>query len=240
MAEISMNVAANALRTMTTIASPAKEASSVSKTVTKKKVTAEQTKKQERVQEDNIERDIVAVSKDGDTVAVSKESVVDVQKTSETKELRENEKDTRADVAENEKRPIEMIEAPEIQPIEAPEITVVPTTFTGISDQRMEQLYEDGTISRSDYDTEMAAREATRKARIEAVEYYQDDAAETRTQMNRVEREDIMLERAFEGTGQGYTPEIRADVVTSLQQQGVETARRNEEDKRAWDYQFLA
>jgi hypothetical protein len=49
-----------------------------------------------------------------------------------------------------------------------------------------------------------------------------------------------MLERAFEGTEQGYTPEIRADVVTSLQQQGVETARRNEEDKRAWDYQFLA
>ena len=86
MAEISMNVAANALRTMTTIASPAKEASSVSKTVTKKKVTAEQTKKQERVQEDNIERDIVAVSKDGDTVAVSKESVVDVQKTNEVKE----------------------------------------------------------------------------------------------------------------------------------------------------------
>ena len=234
MAEI-MNVTANALRAMTTMASPTKEASSVSKTVTKKKVTAEQTKKQERVSEDNIERDIVAVSKDGDTVAVSKESVVDVQKTSEQmdNENREREMDT-------EKRPIEMIEAPEIQPIEALEIDVVPTTFTGISDQRVEQMYQDGMISRYDYDKEMTARETAREARIEAVEYYQDDAAKTRTELGRVEREDIMLERAFDDEDTGYTPEIRADVVDSLQQKSAESTRRNEEDQRLWDYQFLA
>ena len=83
MAEIHMNVAANLPQLNNATASLKKETSSVSKPVAKQvKPATEEEKAQpakkellkERVQEDNIERDIVAVSTDGDTVAVSKDS----------------------------------------------------------------------------------------------------------------------------------------------------------------------
>ena len=147
MADMNFKIASNAPSAVTTVASPKVETSSVSKRTATKAPTDEQVTKQERVQEDNIERDIVAVSKDGDTVAVSKDSVADA------KEIKTE--DDRENVAYEETEPMEQIEAPELHPIEAPKIDETIDSYKGVSDERMEQMLAEGEIAQYDYKTDI-------------------------------------------------------------------------------------
>ena len=238
MAEIQLNVAANMPRPSIAPASPKKEASSVSKPVARKKTPSEQVKTQERVQEDNIERDIVAVSKDGDTVAVSKEGEIDAR--TQSKDAIETTEETRTSVDTDDERDVEYIEAPELKPIEAPEIEPNITSFEGISDQRMEQMYVDDQISQYQYDTEMAARKAEREAAREAMEEVQQAAARARSAMERVEEEDIMVENiSMEDGNERFSPKIRAEALENLQDPKISEARRAEEEGKLRNYQLV-
>lgn len=241
MAEIQLNIASNVLKPAKPVVSPKKETSSVSKVATEETLEVQQTK-QERLAEDQIERDIVAVSKDGDTVAVSKERNADAtESNTETPGRMEEEREYLEE--EQQKPPVELetIEAPELKPMEAPKIEVEMTTYSGVSDERMEQMLVEGKISQHEYDAEMKAREAKRDAEIQELAQEQRQAAAYRSARERVEQEDIMLENAFGDEGNDrISPEIRSDAVTKLQERTNENARRSEEEGRLWDYQFLA
>lgn len=232
MADMNFKIASNAPSAVTTVASPKVETSSVSKRTATKAPTDEQVTKQERVQEDNIERDIVAVSKDGDTVAVSKDSVADA------KEIKTE--DDREDVAYEEAEPMEQIEAPELHPIEAPKIDETIDSYKGVSDERMEQMLAEGEISQYDYDIEMEAREAERKKAAQEEAENQRMAATERLELAHVEEEHMMVKNiSLDDGNDRFPPKVRAEALENLQDPRAAELRRAEEDAKMADYQLV-
>ena len=115
------------------------------------------------------------------------------------------------------------------------------SNFAGISDDRLEQMYLRGEISRYDYETEIESREAEREQRAE-------DSGAFSDQMNTIERvgrkvdndAEAVRDATSERANDTLTAEQRLDIIENLQQDNTEKARREEESSRVWQSQFLA
>jgi hypothetical protein len=53
-------------------------------------------------------------------------------------------------------------------------------------------------------------------------------------------QEDIMVEGLEEDGSGTFSPKIRSDILTKLEERNASSARRDEENQRLWDYQLLA
>lgn len=115
------------------------------------------------------------------------------------------------------------------------------SNFAGISDDRLEQMYLQGEISRYDYETEIESREAEREQRAEDSGAFSDrmnrlDAVGRQTDNNAEAIRDATSGQASDT----LTAEQRLDMIEDLQQDNTQRARREEEASSVWQSQFLA
>lgn len=119
-----------------------------------------------------------------------------------------------------------------------------PTTYAGISDMSLEQMYRDGIISRYDYDMEMQAR---KDARLQMA----TDQRKISEEMNAYDREERRAEQTAEAIRTATSDRTanqdfevsaadRLDAIENLNK-GNEVAkqnqRREEDNNREWQFQ---
>ncbi len=163
---------------------------------------------------------------------------------------------------------IEPIEVPEIEPIEvelpeteaaaaatattAPETEEQPvretesdtnvreniTSFAGYSDQQVEQMYLEGEISQNTYNREIERREDVRAAESADSTRLNETMGGLEAESKRVERADFAIETAIESGNEKISVDERLKAIDSTITERQDTARRQEEAGRLWDYQL--
>lgn len=114
------------------------------------------------------------------------------------------------------------------------------TSFSGVSNQRLEQMYRDGQISRYDYDREVEAREARQEEMRAEDENLNRETEIRENELRRVENMASAVKNAVsDEASETLTAEQRLDVVDKLQSDTNEKVRREEDQGRLWDYQLL-
>ncbi len=146
-------------------------------------------------------------------------------------------RETRAEEPENAQETQEAVEEKETQRM-AERIT----TYAGISNQQLEQMYRDGQISQYDYNSEIEAREARREEMRAEMEDANQDAAEfERLERNTENASDAIRTATSDEANETLTAEQRLDMIEAARNDdNLKEARREEEQGRLWDYQLLA
>ena len=128
---------------------------------------------------------------------------------------------------------------PEVNEVEAePQSNV--TTYAGITNQQLEQMYRDGEISRYDYDAEIAAREARQEEmRSDSAQMNQEAAAIGTVQRNTDNSAIQVKNLASEASSDTLSAQQRQDIINAAQNENTKEERREEEQGRLWDYQLL-
>jgi hypothetical protein len=120
----------------------------------------------------------------------------------------------------------------------APEVS---SSFAGVSDQQLEQMYLNGSISRYDYQTEIDAREARDEEMRSESESLAREAAALNKQSDVTENMAAAIETATsKETSETIPLEERLDAVERVQLNEAGEARREEEQGRLWDIQLTA
>lgn len=115
------------------------------------------------------------------------------------------------------------------------------TNFAGISDDRLEQMYLQGEISRYDYETEIESREAEREQRTEDREAFSERMKELEGAGRRADNDaEAIRDATSDRANDTLTAEQRLDIIENLQRDNTEKARREEESSSVWQSQFLA
>lgn len=118
-----------------------------------------------------------------------------------------------------------------------------PSTFAGISNQQLEQMYRDGQISQYTYDSEIAAREARdEELRAENEELSEDTARQQERQRSVTNAANEIRNATGSEASDTLTAKQRLEAiekVEKLQEGNTKEARREEEQGRLWDYQLL-
>ena len=115
------------------------------------------------------------------------------------------------------------------------------TNFAGISDDRLEQMYLRGEISRYDYETEIESREAEREQLAEDRDAFSERMNELEGVGRKTENgAEAIRDATSERANDTLTAEQRLDIIENLQRDNVEKVRREEESSSVWQSQFLA
>ncbi len=179
------------------------------------------TTKQE-VKQDNTEEilekaseltNVVSVSKDGDTVQVSpegNETFADENSMSVTPRM----VDTTPVVMEEETVNFE-VEAPAEEDAPTPNIEI--TSYAGITNQQLEQLYLDGIISRYDYETELSDREAILEAASGNDKAHLEKMMGYESSLNKTENTAQAISTAYSTEKTSYKPQTAENVLQAME-----------------------
>ena len=221
---------------------------------------------QQRRQEETLEN-VVSRSSDGDTVQVSDEGAEELIESTEGAVVSMEQSaagETESRISE-EDITIEPVEAPEITPIEPPEITPVEesevaptaeaeaaltaeededaassvvTSFTGYTDQQVEQMYLEGEITQNEYNTEIARREEAREADSERGRQVNEDMRRLGEADSRTRMADFAIDTAVNSGNDRISLDDRLQAVDSVFEDRRDAVRREQEAGRLWDYQL--
>ena len=118
-----------------------------------------------------------------------------------------------------------------------------PSTFAGISNQQLEQMYRDGQISQYAYDSEIEAREAREEEMRAENEEFSTDTARLQEREREVTNAGNEIKKATGNEASDtLTAKQRLDAIEKVEKMrdgNTEKARREEEQGRLWDYQLL-
>ncbi len=113
------------------------------------------------------------------------------------------------------------------------------SNYVGISDDRLEQMYLQGEISRQDYEAEIEAREAAREqTNEENTEFSREmndlEGIERQTEQNG----DAIRSATSDNANNTLTAEQRLDIIEDLQDARATDDNRKEEARKVWQSQF--
>lgn len=118
-----------------------------------------------------------------------------------------------------------------------------PSTFAGVTNQQLEQMYRDGQISRYAYDSEIEAREVREEELRDENEELTTEAARLQDRQREVTGAgDEIRNATSDNASDTLTAKQRLEAiekVEKMQDGNTEKARREEEQGRLWDYQLL-
>ena len=113
------------------------------------------------------------------------------------------------------------------------------SNYIGISDDRLEQMYREGEISRQDYEKEIEARKASREKMNEEEERFSKEMngferLERQTQQN----SDAIRQATSNNASDTLTAKERLDIIEDLQDAKAKDDNRKEEAREVWQSQF--
>lgn len=113
------------------------------------------------------------------------------------------------------------------------------SNYIGISDDRLEQMYREGEISRQDYEKEIEARKASREEMNEEEERFSKEMngferIERQTQQN----SDAIRQATSDNASDTLTAKERLDIIEDLQDAKAKDDNRKEEAREVWQSQF--
>ncbi len=220
----------------------------------KQQVEAEKPKKKtEPKRQEAALENVVARSKDGDTVQVSEDGATELEESREgivvaesaeasyEPEKEENFSIERPEIQETERPEIELpeVETPEITLLGSGEDEVDGPPFNEYSTGQMEAFYQDGDISAYTYNTEISRREALHEQIMEENREFGDKMSEVTQTASRVEQSDFAVETAVNSESK-IDVKDRLDAVNSTDDAQKAATRASEEEGRLWDYQLRA
>ncbi|MBR5422265.1 MAG: hypothetical protein IK115_14075 [Lachnospiraceae bacterium] len=160
---------------------------------------AEQSREQASAKEAGEKRkerleDVIATSKDGDTVQATKTAIEQLKEDEEEgrvvpKDSLMAAKETTAAINPAKERIEEEQKEKEEKEEEEEEQQQI-TSFAGYTDAQLKQLYVKGDISKQDYDKEIESREEERTQQGEKAEAFQKEEAQNIADMNENERDE--------------------------------------------------
>ena len=113
----------------------------------------------------------------------------------------------------------------------------------GVSDDLLDRLYNDGAISRYDYETEVSARDAKREQMLEEETEFSKDMNRLQEAANDMNRSsEAIRDATADDANSKLTAKQRLDILESLDKQrdsDREKAIREEESEKTWQVQFL-
>ncbi|MCR4674630.1 MAG: hypothetical protein K5675_06445 [Lachnospiraceae bacterium] len=201
------------------------------------KARAEDAAKTKERHEKELEN-VVARSKDGDTVQVSDDGATELSESKDGIVVAES-----VELVDNRTEPDYEIELPE-----APEIVVPETTdsfeidgppYGGYTAQQLETSYQQGEISAYAYNSELERRAAIREAAMGEVEETSEELGGLDAESERVEQADFAIETAVESDSK-IDIEDRMEAINQTVENERTQARLTEEEGRLWDYQLRA
>jgi hypothetical protein len=211
-----------------------------------------------RRQDDATLENVVARSKDGDTVQVSDDGATELEESREGSVVSELKEATAYEPNEDKEENF-VIDRPEIAEIEKPEIELPEKSeekseetllgseeqevdgppFNEYSSGQLEAFYQDGDISAYTYSTEMDRREALREEVIEENRAFDKEMTEVSSVASRVEQESFAVDTAVNSESKIDVKE-RLAAVNNTDDDKKAAARVSEEEGRLWDYQLRA
>lgn len=188
---------------------------------------------------------VVARSKDGDTVQVSDDGATELTESKDGIVVSEKE-----NLAKDERVEYDFeIEKPEIPETEAPkpevktEITdtgaMEEESYARYTEEELEVSYQQGEISAYAFNIEMERREALREAAMGESEELNETMGTLEEEENRTQQTDFAIDTALESES---TIDIddRLEIINRNAEAQRTQARITEEEGRLWDYQLRA
>lgn len=118
------------------------------------------------------------------------------------------------------------------------------TSFAGYTTSQIEQLYQQGRISRQDYERQIAIREERTQSTMDSNSASSEQFARLNGTMNRAERDAQAINTAYsDSANQSYmqTAQDRIDAMQRINENSRENQTRTaNEGRRQWAYQLQA
>lgn len=219
---------------------------------------------QRRTQQERQRENVVSMSQDGDTLQVAK-STEDMIARAQEGSVSRREADSSTQAQEVIKKQIEEQQAKaEARRQEAQKAAMEAarqksaadaqqngqqngqqiTSFAGYSSSQLEQLYQQGQISKQAYDREVARRNENSQTQQENNSQLTQDAARLNGTMTRAEMDARAINGAFGPGANANSPATATQRIDAMQrvQDGIRTNEtlKNNEGRRTWDYQLRA